>query len=129
MKILGHKLLTEGRQTESVILELKATSGAPRIRKHVVVGFLPDKGKQVEFRQTISSAVNMPAANLLARLNPDTIPIMLSVGMKVPVRYSADNPSHAVVDEPELQRRAIEAHRRSQEHMRHQAEDELRRSH
>ena len=128
MKILGHRLLTEGRQTEGVILELKATSGAPRIRKHVVVGFLPDKGKQVEFRQTISSAVNMPAANLLARLNPDTIPIMLTVGMNVPVRYSADNPSHAVVDEPELKRRTIEGHRRSKEEMRRQAEEELRRS-
>ena len=128
MKILGHKLLTEGRQTEGVILELKATSGAPRIRKHVVVGFLPEGGKQVEFRQTISSAVNMPAANLLARLNPDTVAISLVQGMKVPVRYSADNPSDAVVDEPELKRRTIEGHRRSKEEMRRQAEEELRRS-
>ena len=70
----------------------------------------------------------MPKANLLARLNPNTVPINLVQGTKVPVRYSADNPSHAVVDEPELRRRAIEAHRRSQEHMRHQAEEELRRS-
>ena len=70
MKILGHRLLTEGRQTEGVILELKATSGAPIIRKHVVVGFVPDRGKQVEFRQTISSAVNMPAANTYPSITP-----------------------------------------------------------
>jgi hypothetical protein len=70
----------------------------------------------------------MPAANPLARLNPDTIPIMFVVGMKVPVRYSADNPSHAVVDEPELKRRTIEDHRRNKEEMRREAEEELRQS-
>ena len=128
MKILGHKLLTEGRQTEGVILELEPTSSAPRIRSSVVVGFLPDGGEQVEFRQTISTAVNMPAANLLARLNPDTVAISVAQGMKVPVRYAADDPSRAVVDEPELRRRAIEAHRRSTERMRHEAEEQLKRS-
>jgi hypothetical protein len=128
MKILGHKLLTEGRRAEGVILELEPTSSAPRIRSHVVVGFLPDAGEQVEFRQTISTAVNMPAANLFARLNPDTIPILVMQGTKVPVRYSAENPSHAAVDEPELQRRAIEGHQRNRERLRHQAEEQLQRS-
>jgi Protein of unknown function (DUF3592) len=129
MKIFGNKLLTEGRQTEGVILDVEPTSSAPRIKSHVVVGFLPDGGEQVEFRQTISTAVNMPEANLLARLNPDTVPIGVAQGMKVPVRYSAENPSHVVVDEPELQRRAIEAHQRNKEHLRHEAEEQLRRSH
>jgi hypothetical protein len=129
MQIRGHRLLTEGRQAEGVILEQGAASGNPEIRSHVVVGFLPDGGEQVEFRQTISTAVNMPKANLLARLNPNTVWINVFPGTKVPVRYSAENPSHAVVDEPELQRRTIEAHRDSEEHMRHEAEEELRRSH
>jgi hypothetical protein len=91
----------------------------------VVVGFLPDGGEKVEFRQTISTAVNMPAANLIARLNPDTIPILVMQGTEVPVRYSAENPSHAVVDERELQRRAIEDHQRDRERMRHEAEEQL----
>jgi hypothetical protein len=53
---------------------------------------------------------------------------MLTEGMKVPVRYSVEDPSHAAVDEPGLKRRTIEHHRRNQEEMRRQAEEELRRS-
>jgi hypothetical protein len=120
-----HRLLTEGARTEGVILEWHA--GARVSTSRLVVGFQPDGGERVEFSQSITDYVKAPAESLRDRFDPDVIPLSLVEGDSIPVRYRPDEPSRAVIDEPELHRRAIDEHRQGREDARRRAEEKLAR--
>jgi putative oligomerization/nucleic acid binding protein/uncharacterized protein DUF3592 len=123
MDLFHHKLLTEGVQTEGVILEWH--TGPTVSTTRLVVGFQPEGGERVEFSQSITDYVEAPAASLREHFDRDVIPLSLLEGERIPVRYRADKPSHAVIDEPELHRRAIEGHQQAQADSRQRAEEQL----
>jgi hypothetical protein len=118
-------LLTEGVQIDGVILEWHTGSTVSTTR--LAVGFQPPGGERIEFSQNITDYVQAPPENWRERLDRDVIPLSLLEGETIPVRYDADKPSHAVIDEPELHRRAIEAHRQGQADLRRTAEEKLER--
>jgi hypothetical protein len=123
MDLFHHKLLAEGVQIDGVILEWHAGSRAGTTR--LVVGFQPAGGERVEFSQSITDYVEVPAHTLRERLSPDVVPLSLLEGERIPVRYDADKPSHAIIDEPEIHRRALEDHQRGQQETRRMAEEKL----
>jgi hypothetical protein len=93
--------------------------------QRLLIGFQPPGGERIEFSQNVADYVTAPADSLRQRFDPDVIPLSLLEGEAIPVRYQADKPSHAIIDEPELQRRAIESHQQGQEDLRRMAEEKL----
>src|SRR5262249_48249908 len=98
MELFHHKLLTDGVPIEGVIWEWHTGAIVGATRRGV--GFQPEGGEGGEFSQNITDHVEAPAKNLRERLDRDVIPLSLLEGEGIPVRYRADKPPHAVIDEP-----------------------------
>lgn len=96
-------------QAEGVILDW-APSPLYRAKSRLTVGVKFEDGQKVEFTEDILDVALPPAGNLAARLEAMTqepIPLDLSVGSRIPVRYDPADRTRMSIDEPALYEAAL----------------------
>jgi hypothetical protein len=127
--MLGHHhLLSEGARIEGVVLAWKP---APRDRTkdRLTIGVKFDDGETAEFTEDITNYYQPPAHGLRQLVSNATgdnvVPVSLTQGSKVPVRYDAENRKKLAIDVPALQERALRHWTNFESQQRAQAEAEL----
>jgi hypothetical protein len=106
-----HHLLSEGAQTEGVVME---ANPAPYVRTkdRLTIGVKFDDGQKAEFTEDITNYVQ-PAAHTLKQLignagGDNVVPLSLVSGDTVPVRYDPADRSKLAIDVPALEERAVQ---------------------
>src|ERR1700752_1948063 len=120
-----HHLMSEGAQIDGVILESNP-SKYYRTRTRVVVGVKFEDGEKGEFTQELTDFYDPPGRLLKQAGGHSTgnnvIPLWLTAGSKIPVRYDAADRSRLAMDVDALHERALRHWVETQEAQRAQAE-------
>jgi hypothetical protein len=122
--LLGHhKLLSEGAQIEGVVLENNTPRNLTKDRLRVAVKF--DDGEKAEFTEDVTNYFE-PGHGLKALAGKVTgnnvIPLALTPGSRIPVRYDPAKRKHLAIDVPALHEQRLQRWIEGQQESRAQAE-------
>ena len=96
----NHNLLSDGAQTEGVVLDSNMTHQESKRKVRVAVTF--DDGEKAEFTEVLTNYYVPKGQGLKGITDTTVIPISFGTGIKIPVRYDPDNHKHVAVDVPAL---------------------------
>jgi len=119
----NHNLLTDGAQTEGVVLDSNMTHQESKMKVQIAVKF--DDGEKAEFTEVLTNYYVPKGQGLKGLTDKTVIPISFRTGMKIPVRYDPNNHKHVAVDVPALHQRRLQAYTEGKNALRAQAEASL----
>ncbi len=119
----NHNPLSDGAQTEGVVLESSMTHQRGRMKVLIAVKF--DDGEKAEFAEVLTDYYVPKGQGLKGLTDKTVIPISFTTGMKIPVRYDPANHKHVAVDVQALHERRLHAYTEGQNALRAQAEASL----
>jgi hypothetical protein len=116
-----HHSVSGSVPAQGVIMQW-APSSLYRTKVRLVVGVKFDDGQKVEFTEEITDFCLPGKGGVLAAIGADPIPLPLTEGSKIPVRYDPGDRRKMWIDEDTLHEAAISKHAEAAERKRARAE-------